>query len=295
MSAASYKAVVAEKIYTVLFRPRIIRKVVHWFLLRIIPEKVRILGQFDLVLNPSDPVLSAAVTFGVYEPFEQNVFKEMCRPGMKVLDIGANVGLYTGIAASQVGRDGLVIAIEPHPESFKYLVLMCERNGFQNVRPFNVAAGDTNKTIELFLTDENKADSRIYDATGKRKRIPTQMVVIDDLLREQQIERVDLIKMDIQGAEGLALRGLRQTLQKPGSLIVFSEFWPWGLQQTEVNPLDVLKTFQEFGFSASIIQEEKRQVTKVESLDSLINNFGASEYGSAQMQRSHTNLIFSRS
>lgn len=294
MNAASYKAVVAEKIYTVLFRPRFVRRVVHWFLLKIIPEKVRILGQFDLFLNPKDPVLSSAVTFGVYEPFEQGVFKDMCRPGFKVLDVGANVGLYTGIAASQIGSNGVVIAVEPHPESFKYLNIMCERNHFANVRAFNVAAGDSCRKIALFLTDENKADSRIYDATGTRAHIETQMVVLDDLLQEQKVDRLDIIKMDIQGAEGLALAGLRNTLKNSSSLVVFSEFWPWGLRQTGADPLEFLKTFHEFGFSVSTIREERREVTAVGSLTEFIEKFRSTEYGSTQMQRSHTNLIFSK-
>jgi FkbM family methyltransferase len=289
-----YKAIVAEKIYTVLLRPKFIRRIVHWFLLRIIPKKVRIFDKFDLVLNPRDPVLSSAVTFGVYEPFEQKVFREMCHAGFNVVDIGANVGLYTGIAASQVGADGTVIAIEPHPESFTYLSLMCELNQFANVRKFNVAAGDSPREIELFLTDKNKADSRIYDASGKRLSIKTKMIVLDDLLKDQKIGRIDLIKMDIQGAEGLALAGLHETLKYSKSLVVFSEFWPWGLRQTGIDPFDFLKTFRDFGFSVSIIQEEKCAVTEMASLGDFMDNFRSTEYGSAQMQRSHTNLIFSR-
>jgi FkbM family methyltransferase len=294
LQTKGYKAIVAEKIYTVLCRPKLVRRIVHWCLLKIIPEKVRILDQFDLVLNPRDPVLSSAVTFGVYEPFEQKVFRKMCHAGFNVVDIGANVGLYTGIAASQVGPGGMVIAIEPHPESFKYLSLMCELNQFANVRKFNVAAGDSQREIELFLTNENMADSRIYDTSGKRPSIKTKMVVLDDLLKDQKINRIDLIKMDIQGAEGLALAGLHETLKQAKSLVVFSEFWPWGLRQTGIDPFDYLKTFRDFGFSVSMIQEEKCSVTEMGSLSDFMENFHSTEYGSTQMQRSHTNLIFSK-
>jgi FkbM family methyltransferase len=294
MFLKGYKTIVAEKLYSVFFRPKLIRGLVHWFLFKVIPKKVRIFDQFDLLLNPKDPVISGALTFGVYEPFEQIVFKTVCRSGFNVLDIGANVGLYTGIAASQVGPGGLVISIEPHPESFKFLTLTCAENHFTNVRPFNVAAGDAPRNVQLFLTDKNKGDSRIYDPTGTRAHIDTKMIVLDDLLKEQQIDRIDLIKMDIQGAEGLAVAGLRETLKKAKSLIVFSEFWPWGLLQTGVDPFDFLTTFQELGFSIFRIQEESCKVSEVNNLFAFASSFRVTEYTTPQMQLSHLNLIFAK-
>jgi len=284
------KTILAEKIYTVLLSPKWVRRIVHWLILRVIPRKVRILDTFDLILNPSDPVLSGAITFGVYEPFEQKVFQEKCREGFQVLDIGANVGLYTGIAATRVGTSGKVIAVEPYPDAFSYLEKLCAENHFEHVLRFNVAAGDSRKSGNLYLTKENRGDCRIYDAAGNRPSIPIKMISMDDLLREQSIGQIDLIKMDIQGAEGLALRGLAKTLEQPGALTIFSEFWPWGLRQAGTDPLEFLATFRDLGFNASIIDEQKNKVTPLADITTLIRQIPSTEDGS----RSYANLIFYR-
>jgi FkbM family methyltransferase len=289
-----YRTALAEKLYTVFLRPKYVRAVVNWLLLRIIRRQVRILDQFDLLLNPKDPVLSGALTLGVYEPFEQAVFLRMCQPGFRILDIGANIGLYTGIAASRVGPEGLVLSIEPHPEAFSFLNQTCQLNHFTNVRTFNVAAGDSYREVSLFVTDDNKGDSRIFDANGTRSHIKTQMVPLDSLLREQKIEQVDIIKMDIQGAEGLALAGLRTTLKCSTSLAVFTEYWPWGLLQTGADPLAFLKTFADLGFAVSVIDELGGQVLKVKDLSGFVSDFRVTEYTSVKMQRSHVNLLFTK-
>jgi hypothetical protein len=121
------------------------------------------------------------------------------------------------------------------------------------------------------------------------------MIVLDDLLKDQKIDRIDIIKMDIQGAEGLAIAGLQETLKHSKSLAVFSEFWPWGLRQTGIDPLDFLRTFRDFGFSVSIINEGKCTVTEMSDFNAFIDDFCSTEYGSTQLRRCHTNLIFSRS
>src|SRR5262245_21320435 len=130
-----------EITYTVLLRPKPLRRMAHRVLLKCIPSHVAI-DALKLYLNPTDPVLSPSVAFGVYENFEQEVFRQFCKPGAVVVDIGANVGLYTLIAASRVGASGQVLAIEPHPESYAYLKKTIEANSLSWVRCANVAVGD---------------------------------------------------------------------------------------------------------------------------------------------------------
>lgn len=149
-----------EITYTILLRPRRRRHLAHRILFKCVPSDVTIQG-LKLYLNPNDPVLSLSVAFGIYENYEREVFRQFCKPGSTVVDVGANVGLYTVIAASRVGEEGKVIAIEPHPESYRYLQKTIEANRLSRVKTFNVALGDRRKKIDLFLTEENKADSRI--------------------------------------------------------------------------------------------------------------------------------------
>jgi FkbM family methyltransferase len=282
-----------EIIYTVLFRPKPLRTAVNRILLKLIPVHVIIDG-VKLYLNPRDPVLSPAVALGVYENYEIEVFRSLCKAGATVVDIGANVGLYTAIAAARVGKEGTVIAIEPHPESYQYLEKTVVGNSLTQVRSFKLAAGDSDKTIALFLTADNKADSRIYNDTGQRQKIFTQMLDLDSLLSDIGIGKVDVIKMDIQGAEALALRGMSRTLANNPKIVILTEFWPWGIEQTGLSPLGFLMDLQQAGFKFKVIDEDERRVQDVKDINELVAGHDKLQYTGVDLRRSHANLICSR-
>lgn len=281
---------VPEIIYTVVLRPRILRRATNWLLLRFAPKSVEVDG-LTLYLNPKDPVLTSAVALGIYENFERDVFRDYCKPGATVVDIGANVGLYTAIAAAKVGPRGTIVAIEPHPESYRHLSMTVAENQLQTVRAFQVAAGNSKQLIPLFVTEDNKADSRIYDSTGRRENTPVQMVEVDSLLKEIGIRRVDLIKMDIQGAEALALAGMRRTLDQNPGVVIFAEFWPWGIEQTGQSPLALLDELEQAGFSFRKIDEDNRCVIDIDDPKELVRGHDQLQYTGVDLRRSHANLI----
>jgi FkbM family methyltransferase len=279
-----------EIIYAVVLRPKPLRRLAHKILLAMLPPTVEVDG-ITLCLNPTDPVLSSALAFGIYENYEREVFGQFCREGATVVDVGANVGLYTAIAAAKVGKGGKVVSIEPHPESFRLLRRSVEANGLTQVRGHNVALGDGRKTVDLFVTDDNKADSRVYDASGKRRRVRTDMFDLDNLLAAGGITRVDLIKMDIQGAEGLALRGMANTLARNPNIVLFMELWPWGIEQTGASPAACLRELLHLGFEFKEIDEGKRRLVDVDNVEELIARHDELQYTGVDFRRSHTNLI----
>jgi FkbM family methyltransferase len=279
-----------ELVYTVFLRPKPLRKLANRILLKIIPSQVNV-ENCTLYLNPNDPVLSPAVALGVYENYERELFRQFCRPGGTVLDIGANVGLYTVAAASLVGGTGTVIAIEPHPESFRQMQKTIQANGLTQVRAYNVAAGDRKRPINLFLTDDNQADSRVYDAGRGRRKITVQMVDIDGLLADLGIASVQLIKMDIQGAESLALQGLLRTLAASQQVVIFTEFWPWGIEQTGASAADFLRQLAADGFRFRAIDESRRRLEHINDIEELIARHAQLQYPGANFRRSHANLI----
>src|SRR6478752_7150999 len=99
----------AEFVYTVICAPRPLKRAVNWLLLKIIPKRIKV-GPAEVCLDPADPVISGAVTFGVYEKDELRFFQEHCVPGMVVVDIGANVGIYTALALRLTSPNGIVVS-----------------------------------------------------------------------------------------------------------------------------------------------------------------------------------------
>lgn len=202
--------------------------------------------------------------------------------------------LYTATAAIAVGKTGSVVSLEPHQESFSFLRKTIERNGLTQVKAFNVACGNVNGAVDLYHAEDNRADSRIYDPTGSREKASVEMVTLDQLLDREGVKRVDLIKMDIQGAEGLALQGMMETLKANPKIILVFEYWPWGIHAAGGSPRAFLESLASMGFQFESIDESSRTLTRVESIAGLMEEAATSEYTSRSFKRSHYNFLYRR-
>lgn len=159
------------------------------------------------------------------EKSEDRFFVQRIRPGEAVLDLGANVGLYSLLFAKLVGPSGSVLAFEPGPKSFKLLERNIKENGYKNIQAENSAVTDYSGAIDLFVCPTGESDNRVSGAIDYRnnwERVSVPCVAMDDYLAGRKI---DLVKMDIQGSEFAALRGMRDTLRNP-SIKIAMEFSP---------------------------------------------------------------------
>jgi FkbM family methyltransferase len=227
-------AMLAEFIYTRLLRPAPIRRATNAILLSIIPKTVRV-GPAIVHLNPADPVVSGALALRVFERDELKFFAQRCRPGMTVLDVGANVGLYSALAMHLTGAEGTVVAIEPHAESRRFLNLTIEANAPTKARVhvFDCAASDREGTAELFVNPHNKADNRLYrsGATPYAQSASVRLRTIDSILGELKLQAIDILKIDVQGSEFAAITGAAKTIRNSPGMMLLSEFWPHGIRQ----------------------------------------------------------------
>ncbi len=224
---------IGEFIYTTLLKPKPLRKLANAAILRILPETVAV-GPATVRLNPNDPVVSGALATRQFERAEIAFFLDACRPGMTVVDVGANVGLYTAIAMHRAGPSGRVVAIEPHEESRVYLAQTIAANTPAAGAPVEIVAcavADREGHAELYSNEANKGDNRIYasDLTPATSATAIRTARLDTILAERGISGIDLLKMDIQGAELLALEGARETVAASPGMMLLSEFWPQGL------------------------------------------------------------------
>jgi FkbM family methyltransferase len=137
-------------------------------------------------------------------------------PGLVIVDLGANLGVFATRAAKRVGPKGRVIAVEPHPDNFARLSANARRNGLAWLECVPAAAGDRDGQVELFV-HERGINHSIVRGSGRSVTVPIRTV--DSLVRERGLERVDFLKIDIEGAVPAALRGASETLRRFRPLI----------------------------------------------------------------------------
>lgn len=241
-----------EFIYTVILAPRPLKRAANWLLLRFIPKQAHI-GPAVVCLDPADPVVSGAVAFGVYEKDELKFFQEQCSPGMVVVDVGANVGIYTGLAMRLTSPSGTVVSIEPNPRSRLFLeqTISCNLqngdSGQVKVHVCPLAASDRDGEASLHLNLENKGDNRLYSSALSTAIIPIKVKPLDAILDDLGIVKVNLIKIDVQGCESMVLAGGLDTIRRSPDLVIVSEFWPEGMRAAGSDPLAYLTQLTSLG------------------------------------------------
>lgn len=241
---------VSEFIYTVLLKHRAMRNAANRVIRALLPARVAV-GSAWIHLNPSDPVISGALAFRVYERSEIAFFRSRFRPTMTLIDVGANVGLYTALALSTKGFDGRVLAIEPHDESRKFLQRTIDSNqGSSGGRVFvsGLAACDRAGPLRLHTNAENKGDNRLYPDPLLSGETWIQADTLDNISRDAGISSADFIKIDVQGAEALVLAGATQLLTNSADCILMSEFWPYGFSRCGSDSSEYLARLRTFGF-----------------------------------------------
>ena len=173
--------------------------------------------------------------YAAYKSYADRAERELLRKILfqeaVVVDVGANIGIYSKFLSRCVGPTGMVHSFEPSPDNFRRL--SATTRDLSNVRLTRAVIGERTGECKLYVSDELNVDHRAYQADGDSRRvIPTRMIALDDYFKPGQ--GVDLIKMDIQGYELHALRGAQRVLEENPEIKLLLEFWPAGLAQAGV-------------------------------------------------------------
>ena len=159
---------------------------------------------------------------------ERKLLRTILSPGDVAVDAGANIGIYTRFLSLCVGPIGCVHSFEPSPENFRRLQAATRK--LPNVRLSQAAVGESSRRSRLYISDKLNVDHRAYLPEGEsRHTVPIEMIALDDYFKPG--ERVDLIKMDVQGYELHALRGANRVLADNPAAKLILELWPYGLRQ----------------------------------------------------------------
>jgi len=141
---------------------------------------------------------------------EQYLVKYHIKEGMKVVDIGANIGFYTQLFSKLIGPIGEVHSFEPDPYNFRNMSKAL--TNYQNVHLNQLAISNQSGQVYLYLSKYLNVDHKIYDSGEDRNKVLVQCTSLDDYFSND--EEIDFIKIDIQGYEYLALNGMSRILEE---------------------------------------------------------------------------------
>ena len=204
-----------------------------------------------LYVEPHDRAVGARLRRrGVWAAAETALCKREIKPGMQVLDVGANIGYFTLLFARLVGPSGHVHAFEPEPRNLELLQRNIARNSYTNVTAVPKAVSRTSGRQRLYKSPDNLGDHRLAHGTAGRAAIDVSVVTLDAFLGDA---RVDFIKLDIQGAECAAVQGARQLIARSAPLCLITEFWPAGMRAFGDDPEQYLQELSALGFGIAVI------------------------------------------
>jgi FkbM family methyltransferase len=189
------------------------------------------------------------IYMGCYEPLNTYRFKKILRPGMVVVDVGANIGYFSLLAASCVGNSGRVFAIEPWPANFAVLKNAVQRNGLRQVSIFSYGLGATDSIGRVSQADQKIFNNRTASMAGDdAEGLAVVVKSLDQCLDAWGVERVDLLKVDVDGFETQVLAGAQSSLRSGrirNIIIELNDFW---LTRSNSSRANVCAMLEDAGF-----------------------------------------------
>lgn len=180
---------------------------------------------------------------------EIGLMKKIIKPGMTVIDVGANIGIYSVLLANLVGRKGKVHAFEPEIANFKHLKHVCEK--YQNVTINRVAVDARSGEINLFVSDDLNVDHLAYDDASNRHRVRVSCISLDKYIGNKT--PVDFVKIDTQGYEHQVLLGMKRVIQNSPKIIIMAEFSAYDLSLAGTDPEEHVKLVKRLGLKTYVL------------------------------------------
>ena len=229
-------------------------------------RQVRRLGLVDykvdglrLDLNPCAVIDRELISGRSHDPFVKGVILEALAHGGTFVDVGANIGVFT-LAASML-RDVIVYAFEPSPRELRRLYRNLATNEVTNVVVFPFALGRTSKQVELTLGgDDNPGNNSVVAHTDRRtagKVTLCRCESFDSLFGAEAIQRVRVVKIDVEGFEMEVLLGMSDAISAMKSVTFVVEVTPSFLSKAGSSAEELYAFFARFGFQAVVgIQDD---------------------------------------
>lgn len=175
-------------------------------------------------VDTSSRIEYAIMFRGCYEPEIVRLIKRVVKPGDVCIDVGANIGAHTLVMAFAAGEQGMVIALEPHPELAARLRQNVALNRLRQVQIVDAALSESDGSATLYAFDEaafNRGVSSLKPMSADQPAIPVRTISPRTLQKECGLARCDLIKVDVEGHEMAVLRGLLDVIRRFRPYVIF--------------------------------------------------------------------------
>lgn len=199
----------------------------------------------NIYLNVKESQMMLARALGIYEPDKTQTICSLLKSGQTFIDVGCNKGDFSLLAAKIIGNDGSVLAFEPEPDNCQWIGKSIKLNDYKNIKLFQLALADKNEDAQLYLGEKSGWHSLVSNQGNVQKStIEVKKRTLDSIFEETGNTHVDMIKIDVEGAEMDVLRGASVMFENNPELIVLLDLHP----HMGVNPIEVCDFLTAKGF-----------------------------------------------
>ena len=215
--------------------------------------------------NHNDPVLvEQFYDIKSYEKTTTSLLSKIVHKQMNILNIGANIGIFSILLSDLVGDDGKVFAFEPFPENINFLKRNIKENNCENLTVIPKAVSSKSGKSQLFLKESSTWHFLSSSKSSEFKSITVDTISVDDFLKHKSI-KPDLIMMDAEGSELDIFDGMHETISKTSKISIICEYNPYALEQAGTDGTNFLEKISQLGFQINLIDEENKKIEKVSS------------------------------
>lgn len=243
------------------------------------------LGGYIFHCDLRDSIAREVCFTGIYEPQETQLAARLLEPGMTVVDVGANWGYFTLAAAHWVGPSGRVVAFEPERRLFTMLAGNVARNRLAHVTPRQLAVAEASGRVGLCAFDERSGNWGTSQITSVGGGQLCEVVALDDQLDREGVAEVDLLKIDVEGAEWEVIRGMQRGLARCRYRYILLECHPQLLEQRRTSVAECVAPLVAAGYRAQVIDHSaagsRRAAYSTRRAGELLRPFDASAPGDA--------------
>lgn len=261
-SFAVYRRLVQLTRWTHLGRIYPFESVHHYILNRLKPECIDRNG-LRFYLDAKD---NCGLSYSKLHDADLGFLLRQVQPGARILDIGANIGLYTVVLARHVGEQGHVYAFEPDPTNFSLLSRNIAANGLQNVTAVQKAVSDRNGTARLYLSKTHSGLHRLHPSGVCGNSITVDCVRLDDFFPNNTC-RIDLVKLDVEGHEVSVLRGMLELMRRNPQIQLFTEYCPAWLTEAGDSADEYVGLLEAHGFRCHEVRSGQRLAPSLPELE----------------------------